>query len=110
MIGGFILGAGEGPMDQVLVRAIGPSLATMGIMDPLADPSLELYDENGVLVAFDDNWRDTQETEIEATGLAPTNDSEAAIVQALPASAYTAIVRGVDETSGVALVEVFDLH
>jgi hypothetical protein len=110
MISGFILGAGEGPMDQIIVRALGPSLESTGITNPLEDPSLELHDGDGALLASNDNWRDTQEGEIEATGLAPTDDREAAIVQTLPAGPYTAIVRGVDQTSGVALVEVFDLH
>jgi len=110
MISGFILGAGEGPMDQIIVRALGPSLEPAAITDPLADPSLELHDGDGALLASNDNWRDTQEPEIEATGLAPTDDREAAILQALPAGLYTAIVRGVDQTSGVALVEVYDLH
>ncbi len=110
MISGFILGGGEGPMDNIIVRALGPSLATAGITNPLPNPSLELHDGNGVLIASNDNWRDTDEAEIEATGLAPTNDLESALVQALAAGPYTAIVSGVDQTSGVALVEVFDLH
>ncbi len=110
MITGFILGAGEGPRDRVIVRALGPSLQGAGVNQPLADPALELHDENGALLASDDDWQDTQRAEIAATGLAPTNRKESAIVQALPAGAYTAIVRGMDRASGVALLEVYDLH
>jgi hypothetical protein len=105
MIGGLIV-LGSNPQ-KVIVRAIGPSLPLSG---SLADPTLDLFDGNGTLVMSDDNWRDNQEAEISATGLAPTNDAESAIVQTLQAGAgYTAIVRGKNNTTGVALVEVYDL-
>jgi CSLREA domain-containing protein len=110
MIGGVIL-LGQGPLN-VIVRAIGPSLASKGVANALADPTLELYDGNGTLLAFNDNWKDTQQAEIEATGVPPTNDLESAIVATLnpyPAT-YTAIVRGVNNTTGVALVEVYALN
>jgi hypothetical protein len=110
MISGFILGAGEGPKDKVIILALGPSLASAGVADPLQDPSLELHDGNGALIASNDNWRDTNEAEIEATGLAPADDREAALLPSLAAGPYTAIVRGGEEQSGVALVEIFDLH
>ena len=110
MIGGFILGAGEGVQATVLVRALGPSLAINGVMDPLPDPALELHDENGALIVSNENWKDTQEVEIEATGLAPANDKEAAILQVLASGPYTAIVRGADQTTGVGLVEIYNLH
>jgi hypothetical protein len=110
MISGFILGAGEGVVDKVLVLALGPSLASAGVTNPLEDPNLELHDGNGALIASNDNWRDSNEAEIEATGLAPTDDREAALLQSLPAGPYTAIVRGGEEQSGIALVEIFDLH
>jgi hypothetical protein len=110
MISGSILGAGEGLMDRVIIVALGPSLAAAGVTDPLEDPSLELYDGNGALIASNDNWRETDEAAIEATGLAPTDDREAALLQALPTGPYTAIVRGGGQASGVALVEIFDLH
>jgi plastocyanin len=108
MIGGVIvLGTGS---QKVIVRAIGPSLPVTG---PLADPVLELHDSNGLLLAMNDNWRDTQEAEIIATTVPPTNDLESAIVATLLASAtgvgYTAIVSGANGTTGVALVEVFAL-
>jgi predicted dehydrogenase len=110
MISGFILGAGEGAMDRVIVRALGPSLQIAGIVDRLADPALELHNANGALIASDDDWQDTQKSEIEATDLAPPNPKESAIVQTLAAGNYTAIVRGVDQTTGVGLLEVYDLH
>jgi hypothetical protein len=104
MIGGFIvLGADA---QKVIVRAIGPSLPVVG---KLADPTLELHDANGALLVSNDNWRDTQEAEIIATTIPPTNDAESAIVRTLAPAAYTAIVRGVNGTTGVALVEVYAL-
>ena len=72
-------------------------------------PDLELHDENGALIQDNDNWKDTQQTEIEATGLQPTNDLESAIFQTLAPGAYTAIVAGKDDTTGVGLVEVYRL-
>ena len=75
----------------------------------LADPTLELHDGNGALVQSNDNWKDTQRTEIEATGLQPTSDLEAAIVQTLAPGAYTAIVAGEGDLTGVGLVEVYRL-
>src|SRR5262249_3523492 len=110
MIGGFILGAGEGAQTTVLLRAIGPSLVVGGVTTPLLDPTLELRDVNGVLIASNDNWKDTQQEEIEVTGLAPIDERESAILQSLASGLYTAIVRGADNSTGVALVEVYDLH
>jgi uncharacterized Zn-binding protein involved in type VI secretion len=108
MIGGFIItGSGQ---KRVIVRAIGPSLAQHGIANPLQDPTLELHNGNGAIIAFNDNWRDTQETQIQATGLAPTDDRESAIVRSLTPGNYTAIVRGKNNTIGVALVEVYGLN
>jgi CSLREA domain-containing protein len=108
MIGGLII---TGPdSDKVIVRAIGPSLAQYGITNPLADPTLELHDGNGMVIAFDDNWKDSQQAEIQATGLAPSNDLESAIVATLAPGNYTAIVRGKNDTIGIALVEVFGLN
>ncbi|MDQ3414008.1 MAG: hypothetical protein M3480_03390 [Verrucomicrobiota bacterium] len=71
-------------------------------MKPTAplDPVLELHDADGDLLASNDNWKDTQETEIEATGLAPTIDAESALLQTLPSGAYTAILRGAGDTTG----------
>jgi len=107
MIGGFIIFNTGVPTD-VLVRAIGPSLS--GVANALADPVLELHDGNGTLIASNDNWKDTQKSEIEATTIPPTNDKEAAMVQTLNAGSYTAIVTGKNDTTGVALVEAYNLQ
>ena len=106
LIGGFIIG--NGGSDTVVVRAIGPSLADAGIVNSLADPTLDLYDANGVVIRSDDNWRDSQESLLQSTGLAPTNDAESAIIRSLEPGSYTAIVRGKDGGTGVALVEVYN--
>ena len=108
MIDGFIV-QGVQPK-RVIVRAIGPELTQYGVPNPLADPTLELHDGTGAVIAFDDNWRDSQEAEIEATGLAPSDDRESAIVSTLAPGSYTAIVRGTNNTIGVALVEVYGLN
>jgi hypothetical protein len=104
MIGGFIiLGSAD---ENVLIRAIGPSLP---LADDLADPLLELHNADGSILATNDNWRDMQEAEIDATGIPPTNDAESAILSTLSPGSYTAIVRGVGDTTGVALVEAYGL-
>ena len=108
LIGGFIIG--NGGSDTVVVRAIGPSLADSGVANPLADPTLDLYDANGAVIRSDDDWRDSQESLIQSTGLAPTNDAESAIIRSLEAGSYTAIVRGKDGGTGVALIEVYNLQ
>ena len=107
MIGGFIIG---NQTVRVVVRAIGPSLTNVGVPDALADPTLELHDGQGSLILANDNWRDTQEAEIKATGLAPTDDHESAIVQTLAPGGYTAIVRGNGNRTGVGLVEAYNLQ
>ena len=107
-IGGFII-TGSIPK-HVLIRAIGPSLAGSGVPDALADPVLELHGPGAFATVTNDNWRATQEAEIQVTGIPPANDLEAAIVATLAPGAYTAIVRGNGNTSGVALVEVYDLN
>jgi len=105
LIGGLIV-LGQNSM-RVIVRAIGPSLPIGGA---LANPTLELHDGNGALIVANDNWRDEQESEIIATGIPPTNDLESAIVRNLDPGNYTAIVRGVNGTTGVALVEAYALN
>lgn len=108
MIGGFIIqGAAT---KKVIVRAIGPSLGAFGVSGALSNPALELHDGSGAVVATNDGWRVTQEQEISATGLAPSNNLEAAIVADLAPGSYTAIVTGAAGGSGVALVEVYDLE
>lgn len=105
LIGGLIV-VGQSPAD-VIVRAIGPSLSIPGAM---VDPTLELRDASGALVASNDNWRSTQEAAITETGVAPTRDAESAIVTSLSPGSYTAIVRGANGTTGVAVVEVYQLN
>ena len=113
-IGGFII---RGNVEKkVIIRAIGPSLTQFDIPNVLLDPVLELRGctaqvciPETIINVINDNWRDTQEAEIQATGIPPTDDSESAIVATLVPGAYTAIVRGNGNTSGVALVEVYDL-
>ena len=107
-IGGFII-TGSTPK-RVLVRAIGPSLQDFAIPDVLADPMLELHGPDGFATILNDNWRDDQEAEIQATGIPPTNDLESAITSTLAPGPYTAIVSGNGNASGVALVEVYDLN
>ena len=110
MIGGFILGNGIGTTN-VLIRAIGPSLANAipPVPGALPDPTLELHDSNGSTLASNDNWKDTQEAEIIASTVPPTDDFESAIVATLAPGAYTAIVAGQGGLTGVALVEVYRL-
>jgi hypothetical protein len=110
MIGGFIVGPGDIGDTTVLIRAIGPSLTNFGVADVLADPVLELHDSDGNTLVTNDDWQDTQKDEIEATGLAPSDDHESAILQTLAPGPYTAIVSGKDETTGVALVEAYHLN
>ena len=106
-IGGFIV-TGTAPM-HVLIRAIGPSLTGFGVPDALANPVLELHGPGEFATMANDNWRDTQEAAIQATGIAPSHDLEAAIDATLSPGAYTAVARGSNNTAGVALIEVYDL-
>ncbi len=106
LIGGFII-TGTDPK-QVILRAIGPSLGQKGVPEPLVDPVLELHFPDDTVVT-NDNWRDTQETEITATGIPPSADKESAVLATLDPGAYTAIVRGVAGGTGVSLVELYDL-
>lgn len=107
LIGGFII-SGNQPK-RVIIRAIGPSLTSLGISGALPDSVLELHGPGAFTTVINDNWRDTQQSEIQATGFPPNNDLESAIVATLPAGAYTAIVRGKSDGTGVALVEAYDL-
>ena len=109
MIGGFIIGPANVGAVRVVIRAIGPTLANSNVQGALNDPTLEAVDANGNTIAMNDNWKDTQQADIIATGLAPTNDFESAIVVTLNAGAYTTIVRGKNDTTGVGLVEVYNI-
>jgi hypothetical protein len=106
-IGGFIV-TGNGPR-HLLLRGMGPSLSQFGILELLANPVLELHGPSGFTTISNDNWRDTQEAEIIATGRAPGNDLESAIVADLAPGAYTAILAGNADTTGVGLLEIYDL-
>lgn len=107
LIGGIIVG---GIVDaRVIVRAIGPSLEAAGVAGALLDPLLEIHNVDGSILASNDNWRETQEADIQASGFAPGDERESAILATLPANGYTAIVRGKDGTTGVGLVEVYNL-
>ena len=107
MIGGFIIGGTEPA--KVLVRAIGPSLAAFGIPNTLPATVLELHDANGSVIS-NEGWRNTQESEIIATTIAPTDDNEAAILATLVPGTYTAVVRGKNDATGIAVVEAYNLQ
>ena len=117
MIGGFIV-QGTGPK-PVIIRAIGPELSEHGITDALGNPTLELHNETGALIATNDNWQTTilggiiinnQVSDIQNSGHAPTAASESAIIADLQPGNYTAIVNGVNNSAGVGLVEIYDLN
>jgi hypothetical protein len=113
MIGGFIL-RGSSATHKVLIRALGPSLP-VGTSVRLADPTLELHDENGAVIATNDNWKvndqtgQSQEAAITATGIPPKSDLESAILSNLASGNYTAIVAGKNSGTGIGLVEVYNL-
>src|SRR3954454_6206464 len=117
VIGGVIV-RGSGT-DRVIIRALGPELTQHGVRDALHNPTLELHDGSGALIASNDNWgttimggiiTQTQVRDIMNSGYAPSNGLESAIIADLPPGNYTAIVRGVNDTTGVGLVEVYDLN
>jgi hypothetical protein len=93
----------------VLIRAIGPSLGAAGIATPLLDPVLELHLADGSVITNDD-WKTAQQAEIEATGLAPANAKESAILATVPPGAHTALVRGTNQSTGTAVIEAYDLE
>jgi hypothetical protein len=106
MIGGFISGNG---VVRVIVRGLGPTLSQFGVPNVLADPMLELRDANGALIASNDNWIDTQQAEIQASGFAPPNNAESVIIATRLPGNTTAIISGKNSTTGNALVEVYML-
>jgi len=109
LIGGFIMGGQIGSGGKVVVRALGPSLAGAGIANVMPDPTLELHDGNGTIIGFNNDWKDSQETDIEATGLAPSKPLESAILTNLLPGGFTAIIRDKDGNVGNALVEVYNI-
>ena len=108
LIAGLTLGGTDSK--QILVRAIGPSLAAFGVPGALSDPTLELHDGNGGLIDSNDDWINSpQKTQIQNSGFAPSNSKESAVLQTLPAGAYTAVVHGTNGGTGVGSVEVYQL-
>jgi len=109
VIAGFILGGNNGN-DRIVVRGIGPSLTAFGVTNALANPSLELRDNNGALLMANNDWQDdpTQAAELTAAGLAPTSPLESGIASTLPPGLYTALLAGFNNVTGVGVVEVYD--
>jgi hypothetical protein len=110
MIAGFIIGGAGAGNGRVVVRALGPSLSAFGISNPLPDPTLELKNANGTTLISNDEWQQTQKTEISTRNLAPGNIHESALAISLPNGGYTAIVRGKGTAAGVAVVEVYSVQ
>ena len=110
LIGGAIVGGGNGGVNVIMARALGPSLANAGIPNAMQDPVLELHNQEGTLLDSNDNWRDGKQQAISDAGLSPSDDREAAVFAILPPGVYTAVVRGKNNTTGVALVEFYNLR
>ncbi len=118
LIEGFIVQGPSGSKKKIIVRAIGPSLLPFGITDALANPTLEIRDSNNALIASNNDWKNTilggiissdQSAEITASGVAPSNDLESAIIANLSPGSFTAVVRGVNNTVGTGVVDAYDL-
>jgi hypothetical protein len=108
LIGGFIV---KGPDNEtVVVRAKGPSLSDFGLTNVLQNPTLSLFNDQGTRIQFNDDWQTDQANDIIATGLQPSNTAESAMITTLMPGNYTAIVSGVNSTTGLALVEIFGLN
>lgn len=118
LIEGFIVEGTAGSSKKILVRAIGPSLGQFGVADALANPTLEIHDSSGALVAMNNDWKTTQtgglvtgdqSADLGASGVAPTNDVESAVIVALEPGSYTAVVRGAGNATGTGVVDAFDI-
>jgi hypothetical protein len=109
LIGGFIIGGNQ--PKQVIVRAMGPSLANSGVANSLSDPTLELHDGNGNTVQSNNDWQqqNPDAAMIASLGFAPSDPRESALLATLSPGSYTAVVQGVNGATGVGLVEVYDL-
>jgi len=108
MIGGFVVTGSQSK--TVLVRVLGPTLGSLGVANVLADPMLELHDSSGAVMAANDDWQiGSQVAQINASGFAPKNPNESALIATLAPGSYTAIVRGYNDSTGIALVEVYEL-
>jgi hypothetical protein len=110
MIAGLIVGPSGSASAKVLIRAIGPSLAAARVNGALQDPMLELHNRNGEIVLSNDSWKDSQQAEIQATGIPPKDERESAMVFTVTPGNYTAIVRGTNNTTGIAVVELHNLQ
>jgi hypothetical protein len=108
-IGGFIVSDASDASKTFLIRAIGPSLSQYGVTSALQDPILELDDGGGATISTNNDWADSQRAQILSTGLAPTNDREAAIYATLTPGSYTAVMRGNNNTTGIGLIEIYDI-
>ncbi|MDP9004785.1 MAG: hypothetical protein M3N12_08340, partial [Verrucomicrobiota bacterium] len=104
LIGGIIIGGDVNK--RVILRGIGPSLT--GVTNPLQDPTIEIYQGN-TKIGSNDNWKDTDQANITATGLAPTRDAESALIVTLAPGQYTTVLRGKNDTTGNAVIEAYDL-
>jgi len=111
MIAGLIAAPANGTNLTILVRALGPTLTAFGVPNALANPALDLVNASGTVIRSNNDWKDDpqQRALIEAAGLAPGNDVEAALVETVPPGAYTAVVRGNNRTTGVGLVEAYNI-
>jgi hypothetical protein len=111
MIAGLIAGPGNGTSLKILVRALGPTLSDFGVAGALANPTLDLVNASGTVIRSNDNWKDDpqQRAAIEAAGLGPSHDEEAALVETVAPGAYTAVVRGSGRATGVGLVEAYNI-
>ena len=111
IIGGVVLGGMNGGLVRVVVRAIGPSLSVDGIALPnrLEDPTLELFNADGASIHYNDNWQDSQRSEIVASGIPPADERESALVIAIAPGNYTAVVRGKENTRGIGVVEFYHI-
>ena len=110
LIGGAIVGGGNGGVNVIVTRALGPSLTAAGVQNALQDPVLELRNQQGTLLDSNDDWQDGNKDKIVSSGLAPSDNREATIFAIVPPGAYTSVVRGKNDTTGVALVEFYNLH
>ena len=110
MIGGFIIGPASGGSTTVVVRAIGPSLSNFGVSGALPDPTVELHDGNGATIAFNDNWADDANEGSIPPSLKPGDPHESALYRVLPPGNYTAIMRGTGDSTGIGLVEVYNVQ
>jgi hypothetical protein len=110
MIGGFIIGSANGGSSTVVVRAIGPSLTNFGVSGALPDPTIDLHDGNGATIAFNDNWADDANQGSIPQSLKPSDPHESALYRVLPSGTYTAIMRGTGSSTGIGLIEVYNVQ